>query len=327
MDVDRFVAENKASWDRLAHLTSARKRLKGDEVQELARLYQKSTADLAYAQTHFTDTPLRQALTYRVAESASVLYSVREPAWRSVQKFFSYSFPLAVWQARWTALASAVALFAPALAIALWVAHSHAALSLSAPAAVRQAYVSHDFRAYYSSEPSLDFALQVYTNNVLVAFEAFAGGITLGVLTLVALAYNGLNLGEAAGLFYAAHRPAEFWGLITPHGLLETTSVVLAGAAGLKMGWALVKPGDRLRRAALSREARGAIVIALGTVVTLGISGAIEGFVTGSALPTAVRVGLGIGVEICFLAWVVTCGRRAAASMAAPTALPAPPDA
>ena len=69
--------------------------------------------------------------------------------------------------------------------------------------------------------------------------------------------------------------------------------------------------GDRPRVRALAEEARGSIVLVLGTVFTLAISGTIEGFVTGSTLPTAARVGIGIAVEVAFLAWVVLCGRAA----------------
>jgi uncharacterized membrane protein SpoIIM required for sporulation len=125
-------------------------------------------------------------------------------------------------------------------------------------------------------------------------------------------------------MFYAAHHPGEFWGLITPHGMLELSSVVLAGGAGLRLGWALISPGDRPRSRALVDEARSAIVLVLGTVLTLAVSGVIEGFVTGSTLPTAARVGTGIIVEVAFLSWVVLCGRAARAELVGLRAAPLP---
>ena len=311
MDIDRFMADNSPGWARLGELTLRAKDLSGDEVRELSYLYQRAAGQLAYVQAHFTDPALRAALTSQVAGTASVLYGVRRRTWWAARRFFSVTFPLAVWEMRWFVLASGLALFLPAIALGTWIANSHAALSASAPAAVRQAYLSHDFASYYSSQPSADFASEVYTNNVLVAFEAFAGGITFGVLTLVALVSNGANLGFAAGLFYAAHHPGEFWGLVTPHGLLELTSVVLAGAAGLRIGWTLIDPGDRPRLSALAAEGQKAVVLVLGTVLTLVVSGLIEGFVTGSTLPTPARVGIGVTVEVIFLAWVVFAGRAA----------------
>ncbi len=60
-------------------------------------------------------------------------------------------------------------------------------------------------------------------------------------------------------------------------------------------------------------------MLVLGTVLTLAIAGSIEGFVTGSALPTAVRVGIGVSVEVAFLTWVITRGRAAWAKREAAT--------
>ena len=104
----------------------------------------------------------------------------------------------------------------------------------------------------------------------------------------------------------------KFWGLILPHGLIETTSVILAGAAGLRLGVTVIDPGDRTRGRALAEEGRRTVVLLFGVVLTLAVAGAIEGFVTGSGLPTVVRVGLGVAVEIVFFAWVGLLGPRAA---------------
>ncbi|HEX7166051.1 MAG TPA: stage II sporulation protein M, partial [Acidimicrobiales bacterium] len=110
----------------------------------------------------------------------------------------------------------------------------------------------------------------------------------------------------------AAGQSAKFYGLILPHGFLEITAVVAAGGAGLALGWALVAPGDRTRREALTAEGRRAVVIVLGLIATFTVAGLIEGFVTGSPLPTAVRVGIGGAVEIAFLLYVYALGREAA---------------
>ena len=319
MDIDRFVADNRSTWDRLGELTGRVNRLSGDEVRELTLLYQRTSGHLAYAQSHFADPNLKAFLTNRVAQSSGALYGTHRRSFRTFLRFFSETFPLAIWELRWFVLASALIFVVPALVVGTWIAHSHAAFDLTAPAAVREAYVNHDFAAYYSSQPSVDFANEVYWNNVLVTFLAFAGGITFGLFTVYALFSNGLNLGVAGGLFYAAHRPGEFWGLITPHGLLECSSVVLAGAAGLRIGWTLIDPGDRSRARALSAEGPRATVLVLGTVLTLAVAGSIEGFVTGSALPTAVRVGIGVSVEVAFLTWVVVRGRAAWAKREAAT--------
>jgi uncharacterized membrane protein SpoIIM required for sporulation len=87
--------------------------------------------------------------------------------------------------------------------------------------------------------------------------------------------------------------------------------VVVAGSAGLRLGWSLIDPGDRLRRDALTEEGRRSVVLVLGLVATFGVAGLIEGFVTGSGLPTVVRVGIGVLVELAFVLYVVVLGREA----------------
>ena len=138
-----------------------------------------------------------------------------------------------------------------------------------------------------------------------------------GILACVGTAYvlvaNGAMLGLAAGLFAAVGQQPKFWGLVLPHGLLELTSVFVAGGAGLRLGWTLIDPGDRPRAPALAEEGRRAVVIVLGLGATFRVAGTIEGFVTGRPWPTWLRVGIGVVAEAAFLTYVVVLGRRAAA--------------
>ncbi|HWG72641.1 MAG TPA: stage II sporulation protein M [Acidimicrobiales bacterium] len=314
MDIDQFLTRHSGSWARLEELTKRAghnaRRLSTAELDELIRLYQRASAHLSYASTNFADPGLAMRLSRVVSQSGAVVYGTRPRTWRSFGRFFHETLPAALWYSRRFLLASAVLTFVPALAFGVWLANSPRAIDATAPAAVRQALIDHDFTDYYRSAPSVDFATQVYTNNVEVSLEAFAGGVLL-LPTAVLLVINGANIGVAGGLFAAAGQPGKFWGSVIPHGLIELTSVVIAGAAGLALGWALVDPGDRPRRQALAEAGRRSIVLILGTVFTLAVAGTIEGFVTGSSLPTAVRVGIGVAVEVAFVAYVALCGRAA----------------
>ena len=84
---------------------------------------------------------------------------------------------------------------------------------------------------------------------------------------------------------------------VTAHGVLELSCIVVAGAAGLRMGWALIDPGNRTRGEALRTEARAAVEIILGTAPWLVLAGLVEGFVTpaGTGLDAVVAVGLSLG--------------------------------
>lgn len=308
---------NRPAWDRLAQLTKRAgrsvKRLSPAETDELIRLYQRTSTHLSYARTNFGDPGLVLRLSQLVAGAGAVVYGTRPRTWRSAGRFFTATFPAALWRIRRYVVVSFVLTFGPALALGLWLAHSPAALDAAATPAMRAAYVDEESNHYYTDKPSAQFATEVFTNNVQVSIFAFAAGILLCVPTALILLNNGANIGVAVGLFAAVGKLRLLFGLLIPHGLIELTSVVVAGAAGLCLGWTIIDPGDRRRRDALAEEGRRAIVLVMGTGCTLLVAGFIEGFVTGSKLPTVVRVGIGVAVEVAFLLYVFIYGRAAAA--------------
>ena len=317
MDIDRFIAANAPSWERLGALTARARRgardLHPDELDELVRLYQRASTHLSYARTYYGDPVLASRLTGVVAGARSVVYGTRPRTGRALASFFTATFPAAVWHVRRFVAVAALLLLLPFAAVATWIATSDEALEASAPAAVRATYVERDFESYYSSEPAAAFATNVFTNNVRVAILAFAAGILVCVVTAGLLVYNGAVVGVAAGLFTAAGEPGRFWGLILPHGMLELSAVIVAGAAGLALGWAIVVPGDRTRRDALAEQGRRSVSIVLGLVVAFLVAGLIEGFVTGQPWPTSLRVAIGALAWVVFVLYVVVLGRAAAA--------------
>ena len=316
MDIDRFIARNAATWARLGELTARagrRRRLSPAEVDELVDTYQRVSSHLSHARAAYDDPALNGRLTRLVSEANGVIYASRTRTRAAVRDFFVWRFPAAVWQSGRFIAVSAALLLVPAVAVGAWMAVSDEALEASAPEAVREAYLAEDFESYYSSEPAAQFATEVTVNNIQVAIMAFAFGALLCLPTVFLLVYNGASLGFAGGLFADAGELGKFFGLILPHGLLELTAVVIAGAAGLRVGWAVIAPGDRSRGQALGEEARQAVVIALGLALAFVAAGLIEGFVTGRGVPTALRVGIGVAAELVFLTWIVALGRSATA--------------
>jgi uncharacterized membrane protein SpoIIM required for sporulation len=143
------------------------------------------------------------------------------------------------------------------------------------------------------------FTSEVFTNNIQVTLVAFAGGITGGIATALALLYNGLQVGVIGGLMGQAGNGVGFVDLVTAHGVLELSCVLVGGAAGLSLGWSIVSPGLRTRRASLQREARGALLLTVGTAPWLVIAGIVEGNranLAESGLGAVIGTGVGLGV-------------------------------
>jgi uncharacterized membrane protein SpoIIM required for sporulation len=171
--------------------------------------------------------------------------------------------------------------------------------------------VNSDFASYYSENQAQNFALEVWTNNAYLTGQCLAAGILI-LPVIYLLAMNLFNLGLVGGVMIGNGRSDVFFGLIIPHGLLELTAVYVAAGVGLRIGWAWIAPGPgRTRGRALAQTARSGMIVALGLVGVLAVSGLIEAFVTPSPLPTVARIAIGVFAWLGFLLYVVVLGRRA----------------
>jgi len=316
VDLDRFLLANEATWQRLHTLTGkagrSSRHLPAAELEELVSLYQRTGTHLSYARTAFADPGLDSRLSRLVAAAGGVVYGSRPRTLRGVARFFSRTFPAALWHVRVFLVAATLLMFVPAAVVAVHLSTDRAALDARSSPAERAVFVRAG-TDYYSEQPSAQFASQVFTNNVRVAVLAFSAGIVVCLFTALVLVVNGTNLGEFVAVFVSAGKGTELFGLLVPHGVIELSAVVVAGAAGLRLGWTIIDPGDRRRGPALAEEGRRAVGLVMGAAAMLLVAGAIEGFVTGSALPTWVRISLGTGVGAAFWLYAWSFGRRAAA--------------
>ena len=316
-NLDSYVLANTPQWERLEELVksaSARgSRLESEELDELLALYQRTSTHLSHVRSTYADPQVTARLTRVVASARAVIYGAQPRAGSALRNFFAHTFPAAVWEARLPIFLSTLAFMIPALAVGVWIGNSPAAIDSLTTPALREAYISTDFEAYYSSAPAAEFSTQVLVNNIRVSFLAFVAGIAWSVPTMFLLAFNGAGVGQAAGLFHDAGEAGRFWGLILPHGLLEISAIIVAGGAGMKMGWALVAPGDRSRSQALAEEAQRAASIVIGLVIVFVLAGLIEGFVTPAPFDTWVRVSIGVAAFAAFWGYVIALGPPAVA--------------
>ncbi|QIB45441.1 stage II sporulation protein M [Streptomyces aureoverticillatus] len=314
MDLDVFVSAHRAEWDRLDALLRRQRRLTGPEVDELVVLYQRTATHLSLIQSSAPDPQLTGRLTQLVARARSAVTGTRRASWRDATRFLTHGFPAAVYRSRHWWVPTALLSIALAAVLGWWIGtHPEVQSSIAAPSELRDlTRPGGEYETYYSSHPAASFAAQVWTNNAQAAAMCLVLGAFLCVPVIWILFQNMLNLGAGIGLMSSADRLDTFLGLVLPHGLLELTAVFVAAGTGLRLGWTLIDPGPRTRRTAMAEEGRAALGMAIGLALILLISGAIEGFVTPSGLPTWARIGIGIAAELAFLAYVYVLGGRAA---------------
>jgi uncharacterized membrane protein SpoIIM required for sporulation len=312
VDLDAFTAVHEQEWNRLRQLVR-RRRLSALEADELVALYQRAATHLSVVRSAAPDPAVAARLSRLVAQARAKVTGGSEPWTRELARFATVSFPAAVYRARWAATGAAAFSAVVAVALGTWITHSPQAQAVIARQVDVRRLVENDFAGYYTAHAAGSFAAQVWTNNAWVAALCIAFGVT-GVLVVVVLAQNAVNVGAIGGIMAAYGRLDLFFGLVTPHGLLELTAVFVAAGAGLRLFWAWVDPGPLPRGQAMAREGRSMVTVALGLVVVLLVSGVVEAFVTPSGLPTWARIGIGALVWGAFLAYVGILGRRAAAA-------------
>lgn len=310
MKLDRFIADRRPSWDELESLLVAAKgrpeRIGAERMRRLGALYRGAAADLAAARRQFPAEPTVPALEDLVGRAHTIVYgaAVRR---ESAVDFIVHGYWRRVRERPAILAIAALLLLGPGLAAGLWGWNDpgRAGALLPSTSQVAGRPRPHGSDVSLSAGERTSFAAGIFTNNIRVTFAAVAGGITFGLLTAGVLIFNGVLIGVVAGVGSAAGNGSVLVELIVPHGVLELSCIVVAGAAGLRMGWALVDPGRRPRGQALAAEARAAIEIALGTAVWLVVAGLTEGLVTplGIGPGPAVAVGVGLGAVYWGLVW------------------------
>jgi uncharacterized membrane protein SpoIIM required for sporulation len=313
VDLDAFVAEHGAQWNRLQQLSRKRRRkLTAAEVDELVLLYRRTATHLSVVRSRSADPTLvawlsRLVLLARAAVTPSTGFSIA-----SVGRFFAVSFPVEIYRAAGWCIGVALGfLTLSGLLIALVAGDEQIALAYLSQAQIED-LVREDFEAYYSMYAPQNFAALVWTNNALVSAICLAGGVLIAP-TLYMLWVNAFNLGLIGGVMVGNGRSDVFYGLIAIHGLLELTCIFIAAGVGLRIGWSWIDPGPlRTRTQSLAAAGRSGMVVALGLCVPLFVSGMVEAFVTPLPLPIPLKLSVGASVWLAFLAYVVILGWRAA---------------
>lgn len=250
----------------------------------VAFLYRRTCEHLALARARAYPAYLVDRLEHLTADAHQLIYHRREAGAAKLKRLIAAEFPAAVRaHAAYVALAAAVFIL-PTIVVAL-VVYWRPELILS----VVSAETAASFEDMYSPgagsigrtrTAATDWAMFGFyiRNNIGVAFQCFAGGLFIGLGTLFFLAYNGVFSGAVAGYLAQRGLSSTFFSFVATHSAFELTAIVLSGAAGLRIGHALVAPGRMRRREALVRAAEETATLLYGITVMLVVAAGVEAF-------------------------------------------------
>jgi len=289
----RFRAEREADWDRLERLLARAEQrsasaLTDDELIALPVLYRSALSSLSVARATSLDGNLVDYLESLSARAYFFVYGTRASLLARIGRFFAHDWPAAA-RAAWPQTLICLGLMLMGVAVAMVLVNQDPVWFQSfvpgslvegrgpdaSTAELRQTLFDnhpHAVQTWLSV-----FATFLFTHNAGVSLMAFALGFAFGLPTALLEIYNGCVLGAFLAVFISHGLGYEAGGWLLIHGVTELGATVLAGAGGMKMGWAVAFPGDRTRLDAAAAEGRKAATLMAGVLVMLFCAGILEG--------------------------------------------------
>ena len=314
--MNRFIDDRKDNWRRLEDLlgllqgTSLRG-LSKIEVREFGELYRRAAADLAIARAETRDPKLINYLNSLVIRAHGKIYRAEGEGASIIGKFFLRDFPR-TFRANWKYMAIAVGtfvLFGILGFIATWMDTDFTHFVYLSGVVDN---IQSNERWWLSLNDSNQIgASLIMSNNIIVSIRAFAMGSLFGVGAFYDIAFFGAHVGSLFGACYKLNPPFGFdlATFVIGHGVIEVSVVCFCAGAGMMIGYALINPGDLTRGQALKKKGMEAAKIVVGCACLLVIAGLIEGFLSPSDLPAAVKFGTGILTGLVMYPYLLLVGR------------------
>ena len=315
-----FVERRQGDWLSLEEcLGPSIMRLLPTQVAMLAQLYRNACADLARAEAAQYSAPLLTYLQELVARAHARIYDLhaREKRRRTVRRqdvFLTLtSFATAVRKHHVAIWIASFLFFGPFILSALY--------TLKNPGFAGN-FVSHEqlrdladayaqgFEGGRAFDADAHMTGFYVNNNVGIALRCFALGVFGGFGSAVYLLYNGLATGVVFGYITSQGNGANIITFTIGHSAFELGAIVIAGAAGLALGWSFVRPGDLSRSESVRRSGKSVLTLVFGAAIMLLIAALIEGFWSSSSIPTEIKRAVGIGNLLLILCYFIFAGRK-----------------
>jgi uncharacterized membrane protein SpoIIM required for sporulation len=292
MKQEAFEARHAAEWREFEDWLDGRKRTRdvsgrtpdASVAAEVPQRYRRVCQHLALARDRGYGADIVDRLHRMAVGGYHALYAERIPSRGALLAFVSSKFPAMVRSERRTLAVAALLFFGPlAGMIALLQYFPDLVYYFIAPERLAGIEKMYDPRAErLGRTPEADSAFYMFGvyiwNNIRIAFQTFAGGLLFGLGTLFFLLFNGFFIGAVAGHLTQAGYAVTFWSFVAGHSALELTGIVLSGAAGLKLGMALIAPGRLTRTQALVAAARDSAGLIYGAAGMLLVAAFVEAF-------------------------------------------------
>ena len=298
-----FEQQHQHTWELIEQLLE--KPQSGKNSQVLTENYMLLSQHLALSKQRLYDSALIERLNKLVMLLYRELYRYQTDSRLNYYRFLVRGFPLSIYRHRVFIAVALLAFLLPAIIAGAWVyLDENAIYSIMDGQSVRKVEQMYDPSAHKlgrEREAETDiFMFGFYIqNNISIAFRCFAGGLLAGIGTLFVLFFNGLHIGRIAGHLTRLDYIDTFYPFVIGHGAFELTAIVFSGAAGLKLGYSILNPGQFSRLDSLRLAGRDSIPMLYGITLMLVIAAFMEAFWS-SNTDLAISVKYSVGA-ICWI--------------------------
>lgn len=286
-----FIQKHQEDWFHLEAFfaLSNKERKQSDMQKDLPAFYRRLCHQLAVAKERHYSLQLVERLNTLVNACHQQLYHYQFRFQFAFLRFLVFDFPECLRRNRPFVIIGMALFFVPSL-LTTWAVASDSDLIYS----LMPAEQVRNFESMYADDAETFgrerdagtdihmFGYYIY-NNIGIAFRTFASGILLGLGSLFFLIYNGLVIGGVMGYMASEGYHSTFFPFVVGHGSFELTAIGLSGAAGLKLGYAILSPGRYTRATALRLAAKDAIMMMYGAFIMLVIAAFLEAFWSSSS--------------------------------------------
>src|SRR5690349_6719492 len=273
-------------------------------AEEMPARYRRLCQSLALAADRRYSPALVDRLNELALRGHHALYRNRGRQGQRIAEFLLAGFPALVRQ-EWRLVAAAAALFfGPLFAlIAVLQAFPDFVHYLLTPEQIASFHEMYDPASKRLGMREADanvvmFGFYIW-NNVRIGFQTFAGGLAFGVVS---------------GYLTEVGYGRTFWSFVAGHSSFELIAIVLSGAAGLRLGLAVIAPGELSRKAALVAAAKPAVRVMYGAAILFLIAAFVEAFWSPhTVIPFAAKIAVGAAGWMLLAAYFGFAGRARAA--------------
>jgi uncharacterized membrane protein SpoIIM required for sporulation len=319
MVVHEFIRVRQPAWGGLEDFLNEARRLSLARVplkvfEKGSALYRQTVADLAFARMCYPGHPVVRELEQLVGSTHSILYQADRAKSSNWSEFWRETWPRRVREAARPVLLATALFWAGAVVGFFLTARNPVLENFFVRPHMREAIAAKRLWTESLTRTAPASGSEIAVNNIMVTLRVWALGLTFGIGTVWYLFFNGLMLGAIAAACLRAGMLLPLTEFIVAHGSLELPAIWISGGAGLLMAEAMLFPGRYSRKVELGLKGRSSVQIIVGIVPLLLVAGAIEAFISPSALPGIAKALLGLSLGVALLGYIVARGRAAPAS-------------